>query len=128
VFGLGCLNTYFLVNRGKSDCVASAVVSIRRVSVDPNEIDAIILSHLHADHFGGLPSFILNDRLVSGRIRPLVIAGPKKLPGRLGALMEAQFPGSSAVERKFQIELIELIPDVENKIGLDGSNCNDIRR
>jgi hypothetical protein len=33
------------------------MISIRRFTVDPNRISAILLSHLRADRFGGLPSF-----------------------------------------------------------------------
>src|SRR5258707_14014083 len=86
----GRLNTCFLVNRRDAsfliDCGASAMISIRRFGVDPNGVDAIILSHLHVDHFGGLPSFILDAQLVSRRTRPLMIAGPKGLGARLDAL------------------------------------------
>jgi ribonuclease BN (tRNA processing enzyme) len=120
----GRLNTCFLVNRGNAsfliDCGASAMISIRRFGVDPNEIDAIVLSHLHADHFGGLPSFILDAQLVSRRTRPLLIAGPKGFGARLDALMEAHFPGSTKVERKFSIELIEVSPEVPINIGVTG--------
>src|SRR5258705_2892611 len=49
----GRLNTCFLVNRRDAsfliDCGASAMISIRRFGVDPNGVDAIILSHLHVD-------------------------------------------------------------------------------
>jgi ribonuclease BN (tRNA processing enzyme) len=55
----GRLNTCFWFDRGEDsfliDCGASAMISIRRFGVDPNNILAIVLSHLHADHFGGLP-------------------------------------------------------------------------
>jgi ribonuclease BN (tRNA processing enzyme) len=110
----GRFNTCFLVDRGQSsflvDCGSSAMIAIRKFGVDPNSIEAIILSHLHADHFGGLPSFILDAQLVSRRIRSLTIAGPQGLGDRLEALMEAHFPGSSRVERKFKVELIEFQP------------------
>jgi ribonuclease BN (tRNA processing enzyme) len=120
----GRLNTCFLVKReGASfliDCGASAMISIRRFGVDPNGIAAIVLSHLHADHFGGLPAFILDAQLVSRRTRPLLIAGPKGLPARLDALMEAHFPGSTSVQRKFPVELIELSPELVTDIGSTG--------
>ena len=97
----GRFNTCFLLDRGQSsflvDCGASGMIAIRKFGVDPNSIEAIMLSHLHADHFGGLPSFILDAQLVSRRIRLLTIAGPQGLGDRLEALMEAHFPGSSRV-------------------------------
>jgi ribonuclease BN (tRNA processing enzyme) len=119
----GRLNTCFLVQRGEAsfliDCGASAMISIRRFGVDPNGIETIILSHLHGDHFGGVPFFILDAQLISKRTRPLYIAGPKGLGVRLEALMEALFPGSSKVERKFPIELIELLPETPAKAGTE---------
>lgn len=112
----GRLHTCFLVDRGAEsfliDCGASAMISIRRFDIDPNRISAIVLSHLHGDHFGGLPFFILDAQLVSRRTQPLIIAGPEGLGARIEAVMEALFPGSSRVERKFAIELIELRPAV----------------
>lgn len=94
--------------------------SIRRFGFDPNRIVAIILSHLHADHFGGLPSFILDAQLVSQRTRPLLIAGPKGLGARLVALMEAHFPGLTRAERRLPLELIEILPDHQIDIGSMG--------
>jgi ribonuclease BN (tRNA processing enzyme) len=116
----GRLNACFLIDRGGEnfllDCGASAMISTRRFGVDPNQIRAIMLSHLHADHFGGLPAFILDAQLVSRRTQPLTIAGPEGLASRLDALMEAHFPGSSKVKRKFPIEIAELTPEVQADI------------
>jgi ribonuclease BN (tRNA processing enzyme) len=116
----GRFNTCFLVERDASsfliDCGASAMISIRHFDVDPNRIGAILLSHLHADHFGGLPFFILDAQLVSRRTLPLLIAGPKGLNDRFLALMEAHFPGSTNIERKFPVELIEIEPDLATRI------------
>lgn len=119
----GRFNTCFFVERGAAsflvDCGATAMIAMRKFGVDPNSIGTIVLSHLHADHFGGLPSFILDGQLVSRRSRPLTIAGPAGLRVRLDALMEAHFPGSSKVERKFAIEVIELAPGSAAAIGAE---------
>ncbi|MGA7328968.1 MAG: MBL fold metallo-hydrolase [Rhodomicrobium sp.] len=116
----GRFNTCFMAQRAQRgfliDCGASAMISVRHFGVNPNDIAAIVLSHLHADHFGGLPSFILDAQLVSRRTSPLIIAGPVGLGARLHALMEAHFPGSSKVERKFPINLVELVPGQPNNI------------
>ena len=42
------------------DCGASSLVALKRAGVPPASIDAILLSHLHGDHFGGVPFFILD--------------------------------------------------------------------
>lgn len=119
----GRFNTCFLVDRGESsfliDCGASAMISIRRFGVDPNRIGAIVLSHLHADHFGGLPSFILDAQLVSRRTQPLRVAGPKGLNARLLGLMEAHFPGSTNIARKFPVQIVEIEPDLATRIDAD---------
>lgn len=120
----GRFNTCFHVDRGGDallvDCGASSMIAIRRFGIDPNRIGVILLSHLHADHYGGLPTFILDAQLVSGRLRPLVIAGPVGLSARLEALMEAHFPGSSKVERKYPVEVVELVPGAATAVASNG--------
>ena len=77
----GRLNTCFMMHRGTSslliDCGASVMIAIRRFGIDPNQIGAIFLTHLHADHFGGLPFFILDAQLVSDELRHWPSSGPK---------------------------------------------------
>lgn len=90
------------------DCGASAMISLRRYGVDPNDIDFVLVSHLHGDHYGGIPYLILDGQLVSKRTKPLVLAGPPGLEVRWHILTEASFPGATAVQRKFAIETREL--------------------
>ncbi len=89
---------------------------MRRFGVDPSGIETVFLTHLHGDHFGGLPFLILDAQLVSHRTTPLTIAGPPGLRERLPALMEAMFPGSSSIERKFVLHLIEIETETPSKI------------
>jgi ribonuclease BN (tRNA processing enzyme) len=63
------------------DCGASSLIAMRRFGVDPSAIDAVILSHLHGDHFGGVP-FLILDGQFTRRTRPLVVAGPPGLEAR----------------------------------------------
>ncbi|BBK35454.1 hypothetical protein STAQ_05320 [Allostella sp. ATCC 35155] len=62
------------------DCGASSMIAIRRFGVDPNAVDAVLITHLHGDHFAGLPFFLLDAQLTSRRTRPLAIAGPPNSP------------------------------------------------
>ena len=66
-----------------------------------------MLSHLHGDHFGGLP-FLILDGQFSRRTRPLVVAGPPGVGPRVEAAMEVLFPGSTRVTRRFAVEFVEL--------------------
>ena len=90
------------------DCGASSMIAMRRFEVDPNAIHTVFVSHLHGDHFGGLPFMILDAQLYSKRTTPLTIAGPPGLRDRLDQAMEVFFPGSTGAKRKFAVEVIEL--------------------
>ncbi|MDQ4129274.1 MAG: MBL fold metallo-hydrolase [Actinomycetota bacterium] len=92
------------------DCGASSLVAMKRFGVDPLLIDTILLSHLHGDHFGGVPFFIMDAQYVSGRREPLIVAGPPGLEARILEAMEVLFPGSSRAPREFALEFVELPP------------------
>jgi ribonuclease BN (tRNA processing enzyme) len=91
------------------DCGATSLTALRQCGLDPGEVGAVFVSHLHGDHFGGLP-FLILDGQFSRRIAPLVIAGPAGTEQRLTEAMECLFPGSSQVRRKFEVSVIELAP------------------
>jgi ribonuclease BN (tRNA processing enzyme) len=98
------------------DCGATSLVALKRLGIDPGTVDAVLVSHLHGDHFGGLP-FLILDGQFSRRSRPLVVAGPPGLAERLSRAMEVLFPGSSTVERRFAVEVVELQERVETPVG-----------
>jgi len=116
----GRFNTCFHIRDRRGaflvDCGASSMIAIRKFAIDPNGIRAILITHLHGDHFGGLPFFILDAQLVSRRTPPLTIAGPPGLRQRLTDAMENFFPGSSKVERRFTVDVRELEPRVRHDI------------
>lgn len=84
---------------------------MRRAGLDPAGIGWILLSHLHGDHFGGVP-FLILDAQFGRRTRPLVVAGPPGARQRVDAAMEVFFPGSTGVKRAFALEFMEL-PECE---------------
>ena len=98
------------------DCGASALIAVRRFGVDPNTIQSVLISHLHGDHFGGLPFLLLDAQFVSRRTTPLTIAGPQTLSARLQALRETMFPGSTESDLGFQLDIIELQPQVTAQV------------
>jgi ribonuclease BN (tRNA processing enzyme) len=108
----GRLQACIHVDTGKSrfliDCGASSLIAMKRAGIGSAAIDAILISHLHGDHFGGIPFFILDAQLISRRETPLVIAGPPGLKQRIHDAMEVFYPGSSGVERKFSIDYVEM--------------------
>ncbi len=98
------------------DCGASSLVAMKRAGVEPAEIEAVALTHLHGDHFGGLP-FLILDGQFRRRERPLLVAGPPGTEERLRAAMEVLFPGSSGAERSFEVSVAELEPSAPLEVG-----------
>lgn len=108
----GQINTCFHL-RGSSvqlliDCGATSLPALKRYGVEVNQIDQIILSHFHGDHFGGVP-FLLLELATFGQIKPLTIFGPLGCRDRVTKLVDMLYPGSTPLE-KLQIEFIEYQP------------------
>lgn len=107
----GQLNTCFFIRSASGglliDCGATSLSGLRRQGVSPDDIDVIVITHFHGDHFAGLP-FLLLDLAVKGRTRPLVIISPPGCKGRLEVLLSILYP-SSAVLEKLNLEFREFI-------------------
>ena len=113
----GRLNTCFLLETAKAtllvDCGASAMPALKKQGIDPNRIEAIVLSHLHGDHFGGLPFLLLDAQFLSRREQPLLIAGPPGTRARLDALLEVFFPKSTGSKWRFAWRVEEIAVGIE---------------
>jgi ribonuclease BN (tRNA processing enzyme) len=110
----GRFNTCFMIETGDRtvflDFGASSPVALRAQGIDPDRAEAVLLSHLHGDHFGGLPFLLLEAQFLSRRTRPLVIAGPPGTRDRLKALLDAFFPRASGTKWRFPWEVMEINP------------------
>jgi len=73
------------------DFGATAMVAFRQQDLAPESIDAIVLTHLHGDHFGGLPFLLLYLQFEARRARSLTILGPPETAARVEALTRAMF-------------------------------------
>ena len=64
------------------DCSAAAMPRMLAEELPWHELDAIWISHFHADHCGGLLPFLSSMRIApetAGRTKPLTICGPRGL-------------------------------------------------
>jgi ribonuclease BN (tRNA processing enzyme) len=66
----------------------------------------VLVSHLHGDHFGGLP-FLVLDGQFRRRTEDLTVVGPVGTGTRLEQAMEALYPGSTGVRRRFDVHVVE---------------------
>jgi ribonuclease BN (tRNA processing enzyme) len=89
------------------DCGATSLVGLKRAGIDPGSIDAVLLTHFHGDHCGGVPYLILDGQFAR-RERPLAIAGPPGVRERMTAIFEAALPTSSRTEQRFALSYAEL--------------------
>jgi ribonuclease BN (tRNA processing enzyme) len=116
----GHTNTCFFLETAKAkllvDCGASALPALKGQGVPLNEIDGVVLSHLHGDHFGGLPFLLLDARFLSKREKPLLIAGPPGTRDRLTAAMEVFFPKSSTSKWDFDWHVEEIVVGVKTDV------------
>ena len=110
----GRFHTCFMVESPEArvliDCGATAPLAVKRHGIDTAHIDAIVVSHLHGDHFGGIPFLALDAQYVAGRTDPLVVAGPAGVAARVREAMEAMYPGLLGDELDFAVEYVELRP------------------
>jgi len=91
--------------------------TMKRSGLRPGDIDIILISHLHGDHYGGLP-FLMLEYLYETRLdHPVVIAGPRNLEPRCWRLMKTLFPTFDLAAIKRKIRFVELTPGGTAKIG-----------
>ena len=116
----GRFQTCIALQHGQSvaliDCGASSLVAMKKLRLDPSVVDVILLTHLHGDHFGGLP-FLLLDAQFSRRTRPLAIAGPPGAEKRVRQAMEVLFPGSSQTQQRFDLTFVEFSDGTAVQLG-----------
>ena len=90
------------------DFGATALVGLRRLGLDPNRLDAVVLSHLHGDHFGGLPFLLLDAQYESRRETPLTIIGPVGTTERLQGALDVFYPGTPGKPWRFPLDVVDL--------------------
>ncbi len=110
-------NTSLLVqeeSRVLLDCGFLAVKQLWQYMPDPNFLDAIYLSHFHADHYFGLPALLFRMK-EDGRRSPLTIITQRGGRSKLNNLMKMAYKISLA-SLGFRINSIEVRHGTEIKV------------
>lgn len=97
------------------DCGASTPLALAKQQVDTRSVDAVVLTHLHGDHFVGLAFLLVEAIYEHKRERPLVIAGPAGTPERVEALLALTYSRAATRPRPF-LTYMQLEPGQESDV------------
>jgi ribonuclease BN (tRNA processing enzyme) len=90
------------------DCGPTVLQALKRAGRDPGAIDFVLVSHLHGDHFGGLPFLFMEYRFEQPRTRPIAVYGPQGTERRVRALFGALYERIAADPLPFAVRYNEL--------------------
>ena len=99
------------------DCGPTILQAMKRTGRDPGTIDFVVLSHLHGDHFGGLPFLFMEYHWERPRTRPFAIYGPADTERRVHAAYVALYEKSAGEPFRYPMRYEELRADCPQAIG-----------
>jgi ribonuclease BN (tRNA processing enzyme) len=85
------------------DCGPTTLLAMKRAGVDPLGLDAIFLSHLHGDHYGGIPFLFIEYLYQRPRSKPLSIAGPAGTEERVRDLFQLMYGAKESLPVEFHL-------------------------
>jgi len=111
----------FLIGDGHAgllvDCGTTTNTGLSAEGIRRDEIDAILVSHFHADHFGGIPLFLLAALYADKRTKPLEIAGPPGIESHVLRLADAMGHPVSDRDWTFSVTYKELPAGEKKDVG-----------
>src|SRR3990172_4929823 len=105
-------SSFLLNGRYLFDAGPTLLQQLRKASVPSGNIDLVLVSHFHADHFFGLP-FLFLDSWREERTKDIYIAGPPGIEERAEGLFELAFPRLPARASSFKRRYIEVADGTE---------------
>lgn len=95
----------------------TALMALKAKGFDPDDLDAVFLTHLHGDHFGGLQQLFVDAVHRAHRRRPLTVGGPVGTARKVEAWFRMAY-GGSADKRTYATRYLEWAPgDVGLAVG-----------
>jgi ribonuclease BN (tRNA processing enzyme) len=77
------------------DCGPTTLLAMKRAGIDPARLDAVFLSHLHGDHYAGMPFLFIEYLYHRARAKPLAIAGPAGTEAKIRRLFQLMYGSGS---------------------------------
>ena len=99
------------------DCGPTTNTGLMQLGIDRNDVDAIVISHFHADHFSGIPHFLLAAHHQDERRKPITIAGPSGIERRVRELAQAMGAPLKGDESLYETRFQEFSIDQACEIG-----------
>lgn len=90
------------------DCGSTTLAALNKYNVSTEAIDGVLLSHLHGDHFSGLPFLFLHYTYIDPRTKPLRILGPEGLEDRIKQLYSAMYPNDASSPLPYALDFTEM--------------------
>lgn len=121
-FGAGGRRQTAILARGPNgtallDCGATTGTGLAALGIAREEIDLVLISHFHADHFGGLPQLLLAACYEDARRRPLCIAGPAGVEARVHAAAQALGHPLAGRALPFPLQFVEVQAGAKSELG-----------
>jgi len=114
------------------DCGATSLMALHRAGIPPESIDAIVVTHLHGDHYGGVPWMLLRAFHAGHGPGGLLVAGPLGVEAHVLGTLDLLFPGArtsveGAMSTRGLARFVEYAPGVALAVGAATVGALEVR-
>jgi ribonuclease BN (tRNA processing enzyme) len=110
----GALHSCYLLEHAAGklmlECGPSVLAGLKRAGIPTDAPDVVLVSHLHGDHFGGIPFLFMEYLFERPRTRPITIAGPPTTQQRVDMLYKSLYHESYCRRLAFDVRYLVIEP------------------